>query len=182
MSAAPNHIQCRTRPVHARALPWMSVLFFLVLSACVLDRELRVRAQLNQWVILGDTLFFNSTRDCTAAVFDTTTTSVLSGAKKVRSIERGLRLIGQDQVVAFDMAAMTPADMYEQIDKAYRRVSLRMLVSGLAARDCLSGPFRDAFVQALNTTNVVLVFDPENAAMALFDRVRKQVIYTRAQS
>lgn len=179
---SPDNIQCQNPPVCARLLPWMSVLVLLLLSACSLDREGAVRAQLNQWVVLGDTLYFNSTRDCTAAVFDTEATSVLSGAKKVRSIERGLRLIGQDQVVAFDMATLSPADLYERIDKAYRRISLRMLVSGLAARDCLTDPFRDAFVQALNTTNVVLVFDPENAAMALFDRARKQVIYSRAQS
>jgi len=167
-------------PVRVRAWPWLAVLSVLFVSACALDRERTVRALLNEWVVLGDAVFFKSTFNCTAAVYETRTTNVLSGAKKVRSIDRGLRLIDLESTVAFDVAALSPAQTYDLIDKASRMVSLPMLVSGLAAKDCFTDPLEAAYVVALNSPDAMLIYDPKNAALALFDRGGKQVFYTRA--
>jgi hypothetical protein len=159
------------------ALTTISLLF---LTACALDRESTVRAQLDTWVVLGETVFFKSNRICTAGLFATGASSILSGAKKVRSVDRGVRVVGQGDTVAFDIPNLSPADVQSEVDATTRPVSLVILTSGLEAKDCLTDDLQEEFTRALFAKDAVLIFDPGSRAVALFDRAQKQVFYTRA--
>lgn len=151
------------------------------LAACAIDRESAVRAQLGSWVVLGETVYFKSSLSCTAGVFETGASSVMSGAKKVQSTDRALSLIQQGKAVAFTGNGVSPAQAQTQIDEIDRPVSLAILTSALAARDCFPEGIQAQFTQALNAGDVVLIFDPTNSAVALFDRAQDQVFYTRAK-
>jgi len=158
----------------------LTAISLLFLTACALDRQSAVRAQLDGWVVLRETLYFNSTRICTAGLFATGASTILSGAKKVRSIARGVRAVGQGDVVAFDVPGLSPADVQSAIDATTRPVSLAILTSGLAAKDCLTDDLQEAFTNALFAPDAVLIFDPASRAVAVFDRMQKQVFFTRA--
>jgi len=171
------------RPGRGRSLASLilATLAILVLSGCVLDKEAAVRAQLADWVLLGETRYFHSTGECTAGVFATGATQITSGVKRVQGVDRGLGLIRQGVAVAFDVTGMAPVDVYRALDSADHSTALGILVSGLAARDCYGQDMQDGFANVLNTAGVVLVFDPENKATALFDRAGKRIFYTRAE-
>ncbi len=153
----------------------------LTLAACTMDKESAVRAQLNTWLVLEDTHYFKSKRDCTAGLFTTGAKQIMSGLTKVHSTAQGLRLIGQGRAVAFDLADRTPAQVQEEIDRSDHSVGLAMLASGLAAKPCFTPALKSAFADALNADGVVLIYDPNNYALALFDGARKQVFYTRGE-
>lgn len=170
----------RSRRAPRPALSALAVLVVLGLAGCGMDRETGVRAQLDDWVFLGDTVFFKSTPGCTAGLFEAK--GVKSSVAKVQGIDRGLRLIGQGTTVAFDLADMSPAATQEAIDGIDRSVGLAILASGLAARDCFTDELKQAFSNALHAEDVVLLFGPDNHAVALFDRSGKRVFYTRGKS
>jgi hypothetical protein len=130
--------------------------------------------------VLRDTTYFKSTRGCTAAIFDAK--RIKSSVKTVQGIDRGLRLIAQGTPVAFDLADMPPADIQKAIDAIDRPVGLAILASGLAARDCFTDELKIAFSNALYADDVVLLFGPDNHAVALFDLSGKRVFYTRGNS
>jgi len=150
-------------------------------SACAMDEEAAVRTQLNNWVVLEETHYFNSKRDCTAGFFATGATQVLSGASKVRTSAQGLRQLGQGRAVAFDVAETSSADTQEEIDQLDHFVGLAILASGLAARTCFTPELESAFAETLSSDGAVLIYDPRNHALALFDGARKRVFYTRGE-
>lgn len=156
-------------------------LSLLGLAACAMDKEAAVRAQLNNWLVLEDTQYFKSKRDCTAGLFTIGAKQIMSSVTKVHSTSLGLRLIGQGRAVAFDMADSTPAQVQEEIDKSDHSVGLAMLVSGLSAQTCFTPALETTFSDTLHTAGVVLIYDPGNHALALFEGARKQVFYTRGE-
>jgi len=153
----------------------------LALTACAMDKEAAVRAQLNNWLVLEETSYFKSKRDCSAGLFTTGAKQILSGINKVHSTSQGLRLIGQGRAVAFDLGDRTPAQVQEEVDRSDHSVGLAMLASGLAAKPCFTPTLKAAFADALHADGVVLIYDPGNHALALFDGARKQVFYTRGE-
>ena len=146
---------------------------------CVLDKEASVRAQLAEWVVLGDTSYFNSERQCTAGVFQTKARNVTSRIDKVRSLKRGLRLIRQGKPVAFKVEGMTPGELQRNLDKANRSAGIAVLISGMGAKKCLTPELQQAFALALRGPDVIVMYDPQNNALALFERTRKRIFYAR---
>jgi len=149
------------------------------LASCTMDKEGAVRAQLNKWVILGETDYFKSGWDCTGGVFLVSSDTVKNKIKTVNSVERGLRFIAKDQPVAFEINGQTPDQVHKALDKADRLTGVVILVSALAAKDCFGEELAAEFFQVLNDQNAVLMYDPENAAMALFDRAGDRIFYAR---
>ena len=151
----------------------------LVLSACVLDDEAAVRSQLAQWVALGDTTYFRSQKECTAALFHTKARAVKSRISKARSIRHALRVIDKGQAVAFRVKGMTPTEVHKQLDLANRKAGIAMLTSGLGGRNCMTPEMKNEFAAALRGEGVIVLYDPNNHAFALFERASKRVFYTR---
>ncbi len=157
----------------------VSGLLSLALSGCVLDDEAAVRRQLAQWVALGDTMYFKSQKECTAGLFHTKAGAVKSGIGKVRSIKNALRVIDKGRAVAFRVEGMTPGEVHKQLDLANRTVGIGMLTSGLGGRNCLTSALQDEFALALRGKDVIVLYDPNNHAFALFERASKRVFYAR---
>lgn len=164
-----------------RLIPVLAGLALLGLAGCAMDREAAVRAQLGNWVILADTTFFRSTLHCTAGVFSVSSDAIRNSIQRVQSVNRGLRLIRQDIAVAFVVEGMLPADIHAELNEAYRWVGLSMLMSSLAAKDCFPPKLVVAFSDALHSIDVVLMYDPANAAVALFEPANNRIFYARGK-
>ncbi len=177
--APANRVPGPRRVTTCTVIPLLFLL--LALSGCSLDKEASVRAQLGKWVVLGDTSYFRSQKQCTAGLFQTRASKVKSKIVKVSSIDRGLRQIGKGRAVAFVVAGMTPAALHRELDQANRIAGLAILISGLGARGCLTPELKSAFAVALGRADVVLMYDPQNNAMALFETAAKRVFYARGQ-
>lgn len=183
MSCPPSRGAVRmvrtVRTVRTVRVAVVSGVLSLVLSGCVLDDEATVRRQLAQWVVLGDTSYFKSQRQCTAGVFLTKAQNVKSRISKARSIGHALRVINKGNAVAFRVNGMTPGEVHKQLDMANRTIGLGMLTSGLGGRKCLTPALQDEFALALRRKDVVVLYDPKNHALALFERTSKRVFYAR---
>lgn len=161
--------------------PALLMLVLIALAGCAMDRERAVRAQLSNWVILRDTVFFRSTLNCTGGVFAVSSDTIKNRIKKVNSIDRGLRFIARDMDVAFKVNGQTPEQVHQALDKADRFAGLVILVSALAAKDCYGEELSAEFFQVLNAKDAVLMYGPQNRAMALFDRAGDRIFYARGR-
>lgn len=167
--------------VCARKLPVLAMLILAGLTGCAMDKEGAVRAQLNNWVILGDTSYFNSTWDCTAGVFAVSSDTIKNRVEVVGDIDRGVRMIAREKAVAFEIGGQTPDQVHKDLDKADRTSGVVILVSALAAKECFGDDLAATFFAVLNDKNAVLIYDPENAAVALFDRAGDRLFYARGK-
>lgn len=150
-----------------------------VAAACALDAEEEVRAQAETWAALGDTAYFESKWTCTAAVFAVEEPRIRSFITKVRSVERGLRLLGEGETVAFAVDGLSPTQVSEAVMSADLPKGISVLNSGVSARDCMEGTVPAAYLAALNDPQSILIFAPENKAMAVLDRRNLRLFYAR---
>ena len=162
-----------------RFLPGVLTLILFALTGCAMDKEGKVRAQLGNWVVLGDTAFFKSGWDCTAGVFDVTSDSIKNRIVSVNDTDRGLRLIASGKPVAFEIAGKTPDQVHRALDKTDHATGTAILISVLAAKECFGDELAVSYLQMLNTGSAVLMFDPPNAAVAVFDRAENRIFYGR---
>ncbi len=170
-----------TQPYRFRPLRGLAVLALCGLAGCVMDEEQDVRAQLDRWVNLGDTIYFKSERKCTAGAFKVEETRVRSFITRVRNIPRGLRLIGENTSVAFDLTGQSPTQVSSALMEADLARGMAILSSGLAARACMTAEASDAYYKALRSPDAVLIVDPEAKALAVLDRQNRWVFYARGE-
>lgn len=170
------------RPYRRMPLRGLMALAFLGLAGCAMDEEAEVRAQAETWAALGDTIYFESKWTCTAAVFAVEETRIRSFITKVRKVDRGLRLTGEGETVAFDVDGLSPTEVSEAVMSADLPKGLSVLNSGVAAKDCMEGTVPAAYLSALNDPQAVLIFAPENKAMAVLDRRNKRLFYARGNT
>lgn len=154
----------------------------MALSACSLDQETEVRSQIAQWVSLGDTLYFYSRVNCTAALFDIKATRITSMIKKARTVEAGMRSIEQGQAVAFEIAGMSPNRVSETIMTENLPQGLGVLSSGIAGRACMAQEMEVAYFNALLDPTSVMIFEPQEKFMGVFDRRNRRLFYSRGRA
>jgi hypothetical protein len=159
----------------------LAALAFCGLAACVMDKEPEVRSGMDRWVNLGETIYFESERKCTAAAFRVKETRVRSFITRARNIDRGLRLIADGQPVAFDLTGRSPTQISAALMEADMQQGLAILSSGIAARGCMTDEASVAYYKALQSPDAVLIFDPVAKALAVLDRQRRWVFYLRGR-
>lgn len=161
--------------------PALMALALFWLTGCALDREGAVRAQLNNWIILGDTEYFSSAWGCTGGVFSVSSDTIKNTIQSVNSIDRGMRFITDGKDVAFEVNGQTPDQVHQALDRADRYTGVVILVSALDAKDCYGDELAAEFFQVLGSPRAVLMYSPQNRAMALFDRADNRIFYARGR-
>lgn len=161
------------------AAPVLAVLAGAGLAACALDTEAEVRARLDGWLMLGETLHFDSTRDCTAGLFALSGRSHRAGLIVARSLRDGVTWVRSGRAVAFDMPGRSPTGISEALTTADLPNGLGVLSSGVSAAGCMSETVKSAYVAALNETGGLLIFDTRDNALAIVTADRTQVFFAR---
>lgn len=154
----------------------------LTLVGCDLDRESDVRASVEDWVKIGETLYFVSRSSCTAALFDVKSTRISSVLKKVRSLEAALRAVKGVQPIAFEIAGSSPTQVTEDIMTADLPTGLGLLTAGTSAKACMADEMGNAYYNALLDPTSIMIFDPELRSVAVFDNRNKRLFYSHGRS
>ncbi len=154
----------------------------IVLTGCAMDTEDAVRAQLGSWLSLGETLFFNSSRECSAGLFVAPSNRMRKVVQTVHSVRDGLHVMTLDSVVAFEIPGRSPTQVTEDIMTADLPTGLGFLNSGIAARNCMDEQVAAAYYEVLTTLGGVLIFDPETRGLAILDRDANRVFFARGGS
>lgn len=150
-----------------------------ILSGCALDKEDEVRAQLSEWVELGDTYFFDSSSTCTAAVFHTENPRISSLLKPARSVDTGLKQLAAGQPVVFKVGGKSPNALVEAIMSRDLPHGISVLNSGLAGVNCMSELVKSIYHQAIMNPSSRMAFIPEGDGIMIVDAQAKAVIYVR---
>nr|WP_255734544.1 hypothetical protein [Epibacterium sp. MM17-32] len=153
-----------------------------VLLGCSLDQEEEVRAQVQDWVKLGETYYFFSRVNCTAALFEVKASRISSMVKKVRNVDAGMRAITEGEAVAFEIPGMSPTVVTEKIMTRDLPQGLGVLSSGTGGKDCMAIEMEEAYFNALLDPTSVLIFEPEEKFMAVFDRRNRRLFFSRGRS
>ncbi|MCE8509885.1 hypothetical protein KBY28_15650 [Ruegeria pomeroyi] len=164
---------------YLRASHPLAALALIGLAACALDREAEVRAQLGGWMPLGDTLYFESKLECTAGLFATQADFLQNKVRTVSTLNDGLAALSKEAIVAFDLEGETPDQVSQAVMSADLPKGLGILASGLSARACMDEGTRSAYLSALHSPAALLIFAPDNNALVILDRDRRQVFFAR---
>lgn len=150
-----------------------------LLSACALDKEEDLRAQLAPWVTLGDTYFFESNGSCTAAVFHTDNPRISSLIKPARSVDTGLKYLAQGQPLVFKVGGKSPNALVEAIMSRDLPHGISVLNSGLAGVNCMSELVKSIYHQAIMNPASRMAFIPDGHGIMVVDPQALAVIYVR---
>lgn len=154
----------------------------LLLSGCTLDKEQEVRAKLSDWVMLGETYFFESTSGCTAAVFHAESPRISSLLEPARSVDTGLKMLADGQAVVFKVGEKSPNALVEAIMSRDLPHGISVLNSGLAGVNCMSELVKSIYHQAIMNPTSNMAFIPDGNAIMVVDTQAKAVIYVRGSS
>lgn len=148
-------------------------------AGCALDEEEEVRARLDGWLLLGETVYFESTRDCTAGFFALAGRTHRSGLTVSRNMRDGLARVRQGRAVAFDMPGRSPSEISERLVTEDLPHGLGVLSSGVTTTRCMTEEVKSAYVEALRARGGLLIFDTEDNALAVVTADRSHVFFAR---
>jgi len=157
----------------------LSVLSALGLSSCAKDDEMSVRGELERVLYAGDTLWFESKLGCTAAVFETHIDEVKVAMPRVVDVSEALSYIERAKPFAFDNKMMSPNTFSEALMSRQLHMGSGLLSASVGAIDCMSEEVQHAFYEALMERSTLIVFDFAQNSVALLDRKRKLIFFTR---
>lgn len=180
LEEVPVSLSRPRRPLR-RAVLGLAASAVLALGGCSLDQEEEVRLQIQDWVKLGDTRYFFSRVNCTAALFDVKATRITSMVKKAGDIEAGMRAITENKPVAFEVGGMSPTQVTEAIMTLDLPLGLGVLASGTGGKDCMAVEMEEAYYNTLHDPTSVLIFHPEARFMAIFDRRNMRLFFSRGR-
>jgi hypothetical protein len=153
-----------------------------LLAACKLDKEESVRTTLGDWMKLGDTYYFYAEMHCAAGLFDVKASRISSNVNKVRSLDHALRALDKERPIAFQIAGLSPTQITESVMNADLPKGLRVLTSGVSGRNCMAEEMEHAYYNALLDSTSVLMMDPIDKFIALYDRRNRRLFYLRGRN
>ncbi|MQQ07674.1 hypothetical protein GFB49_04325 [Epibacterium sp. SM1979] len=151
----------------------------LAIAGCSNQSEDDVRTRLNDWVSLGETLYFHADARCSAAVFDLKSTRISSAVSRARTFQSGENLLDRQEPVFFDIKGESPHSVTEALMSASLHRGVGLISPGISARKCMTETLQSYYLQALLDENADLVFDPEEKAMIVVDGENRWLFYAR---
>lgn len=150
----------------------------LALGGCERHSEAEARALVAGWVDLGDTLYFESQRGCTAAVFRVKSADIKSRVPVFDSAEAVVASARQNRPFALSAPGKTADQLFIDLMNADRPTGVAVQAVGLEAKPCMNGKASNTFYAALNADPSTVVFSREDAAFAVLDPLRGVVVLT----
>jgi hypothetical protein len=141
----------------------------LLIAGCARDDEAAVRARVQQWFSIGETLAFKASIGCATGLFRLTDFQIKSAMPQVRDVPQMLITLKLRGVVALNDVDQPPDQALVDLANAERATGMRMRRVALEARDCMEGRTESAFSYALVNPRAVLAYDRENQALMLLD-------------
>lgn len=151
----------------------------LMVAGCAKQNEEDVRTRVSSWMNLGETLYFHSQPGCSAAVFDLKSTRISSKVTRARTLQTGVKMLGRDGPVFFDIKGETPHSVSEAMMNANLHRGIGMISSGIAAKNCMTETLQTYYLRALLDENADLVYDPQEKAMIVLDGENRWLFYAR---
>ncbi|PVA11907.1 hypothetical protein DC366_02980 [Pelagivirga sediminicola] len=141
----------------------------LALAGCKRTDEATLRAQLADWVPLGETVSFTATRDCAAGVFQLVGPRLASRLRSAGSVREAVMILKSRSQVAIDSRRLSPDAALLELVEVARAPGMRMRMAGLEGRACMDRAAEAAFGAALVNPRAVVIMDVERGILALLD-------------
>ncbi|WP_137700180.1 hypothetical protein [Marimonas lutisalis] len=161
-----------------RARQGMALAALGFLLACDRHSEAEAKALASQWFELGETLYFNSQRGCTAAVYRARTGEVKSRVPLFSSVGAVFASAAQDRAFALSVPDTSADALFLEIMNADRPTGVAVQAIGVGGKPCMNDEARAAFYAALTAAPSVMVFSRADGAFAVLDPVRRTVVLT----
>jgi hypothetical protein len=142
----------------------------LTLGGCDRLDESEMRAYLEQYFALGETLSYKATLDCIGGAFRLTDSHVSAALPLTRNVRQAVQVIERRGLMALDDPTLSPDQAMVDIANAARSLGLEMRRTGLDARDCMDELAASAFGYALVNPAAVLAYEMETGALILMDQ------------
>ncbi|WP_417720966.1 hypothetical protein [Salipiger sp.] len=164
----------------AQRLRIVALIAPMLLSACVIDREPALRAELSDTLMLRDTLYFRGRIGCSAALFSLYSRHPKPAVLRAGGIREALLLMRRGRVVAIE-AGLSPNDVSRAVISQDLGRGLGLLSAGIAgAMDCLEPGLELPLYHALIDPGVVTVYDPVARVLMLVEWSEKRVWVLRS--
>ena len=150
----------------------------MALAGCERHSEEQARALMEGWFDLSETLYFESQRACTAAVYRVKSMDVKS---RVPLFDNALTVVmngKQDGPFALSVRGKTADALFIELMNAHRPTGVAIQAAGLEAKPCMSDKASNSFYAALNAEPSVVVFSRADHAFAVLDPLRGIVVLT----
>lgn len=151
------------------------------LGACGGEGEADMRARLERWFALGDTLAYEAQRACAVAVFELVDVSIASDMPVAGSLPEmliNLRRLGHAAVRTPDQA---PDMVMVDAANMQRFTGMQMRRAGLEAKACMDEKTERAFRRVLTSKQAVLAFDQDRGELMIMDADSGLLVVTRGE-
>ncbi len=149
----------------------------IVLTACARDDEAAMRARLDQWFSLGETVAFAARGDCAAGVFHLRGDGVAAAMPMTDSVGEMLRLLDRRGRALLDDPGQPPDAALVEIANTARATGQTMRRAALEARDCLDDAGARAAVHAgLTAPAAMLAYDRQSGTVMVIDRAAERLV------
>ncbi len=151
----------------------------IVVTSCSRDGETRLRANLDQWFFLGETVYFQSRARCTGAVFNVTVDEPRP-ALSVQPNGRDARAAFlSDEIVAIRIDGISPVALAEVLlMDGNGALGKQALAAGALSAPCFKGSVAGGMVHdALHKPGNLLAYDNGTEGLVILDRYDYRLIY-----
>lgn len=160
----------------ARARALAGLLSLVILAACARMGEDEARAILERWFWLGDNVYFNSTRECTAALYELRSGEIKSALAVDNSVRAALAALERRSVMALRHEEGTPDEAFIEVMNQDRPVGVALQYAAFSARACMDEAAEGAFHQLFSSPGAVLVYERSANVVAVMDPDLRMVV------
>lgn len=154
-----------------------------VLPACDLHGEVALRAGLEQYFALGDTLSFESRMTCTAAIFRAATNDVKPDMPMAAHPELAQALYGTHGKAAIQIYGRSPHELTDaMLASSDSRFGKQALAAAAQVMKCLTDGDSKDFRRALTRPSAVLAYDSELDGVIVLDPVERKLFFAAGDS
>ena len=138
------------------------------LAGCAREDEAAMRARLDAWFALGDTMYFSAARDCAAGVYRVRGADIGAAMPVVGSVGEMIYTLPRQERAALDVGDQAPDVALVDLNNEDRPTGMAMRRAGLEARACMDDGAEGVFRSALLNPSAILAYDmPSGTVMIL---------------
>ncbi len=140
-----------------------------VLSGCDRDKPDDLRGRVGQWFALGDTLYFNSTMHCTAALYELDTDDLKAALPLSGSVGEALARLKVAGIIALRDDGQSPDVGFVEMMNMNREMGVALQATALEGKSCMDETAVSALHYAMSEPRSVMVYDRAAGLLVLMD-------------